>query len=129
MNKNDLETLKALHIRMSWILLEYNVVYFLKSDFADKFDIHKSWFDLRNIYDHDYDKKWHFFVEFSNVLGFEFNNEVSFDPNRPSAKIILNNMKSEAKTPVLWPNEAEQMYIQYLFLEHFSEKIKSKKVG
>lgn len=129
MNKITLKNIKALHSRMSWVLLEYNIIYFLKSDFADKFTIHESWIKLRTIPDFEYDKKWYFYLELSMVMGFDFKNEVSFDPNRPSSQLILNKMQSSVQNPILWPNEAEQFYIHYLLLSHYLKKRKLKKVS
>lgn len=129
MNEKELKTLKDLHVRMSWILLEYNVIYFSKSDFANKFNIHKSWYNLRDIHDHEYDKKWYLFLELSNVLGFDFLNEVSFNPERPSVKIIISNMQTEVKIPIMWPSDIDQIYIHYLLLKKYSMKDKLKKVS
>ncbi len=107
---NKLEKLYKYQVLMSWIILEYNVCYFIDSDFAGKYNMHKSWYIHRRINDSLYDQRWELFKHLSFFLGKEIENEVSFDPNRPSAKIVLEKFQSEASNVIEWPKDIEQIF-------------------
>lgn len=107
------ENMKRLHEyqkTMSWIILEYNVCYYIDSDFAGKFSMHKSWYSHRRINDFIYDQRWSLFKNLSFFLGVEIANEVSFDPNRSSVKLVLNKFQNEASNVLEWPSDVEEIF-------------------
>lgn len=109
--KNKLMKLEKFQKEMSWLILEYNVCYFLDSDFAGKFQpMHKTWYSKVRINDSLYDERWLLFLNISNFLGLEVTNEVSFNPDRPSANLVMSKLQVPCKDPIEWPNEAENLF-------------------
>ncbi len=110
MEKN-LEKLIAYQKTMSWLILEYNVCYFLDGDFAGKYPpIHKSWYSHVRINDSIYDERWSLFLNISNFIGLEVINEVSFDPQRASAQLVMSKLQVARKDQIDWPQDVEELF-------------------
>lgn len=116
--KNEILQLIRYQKLMSWVLLEYNVCYFIDGDFAGKYKpIHKSWYVHRRINDSIYDHRWLLFKDLSLFLGEDFVNEVGFDPSRPSAKLVMDKLQKEANNIIEWPNDVEELFYKVITSE------------
>lgn len=113
----NIEKLHKYQIVMSWIILEYNVCYFIDSDFAGRYKINNTWYKHRRIIDPLYDQRWELFKNLSLFLGKDIQNEVSFNPSRPSAKIVLEKFENEATNILIWPEDVEELFEELITSE------------
>ena len=99
-------SLEEQYIQMSWILLEYELIYFNKSSIIDI--IHPDWLELRTINDDIYDKKLAVFEDLAKQIGANPNRPVGLNLDRPSVKLIIEKFKSAPLSinsiPLIWPD-------------------------
>lgn len=109
-------------ILMGWILLEYELVYFLKETYLQ--NANQDWIQLRDISDEMYDKKVLAYNELAKSLGKSTTRPIGSDPSRPSVRMIIDKFsldmfsrhtlpgsKGKIKVdihPLLWPDIATE---------------------
>ena len=93
------------YVTMSWILLEYEVIYFLSSSTY----VDESWIELRKISDEQYDQKLEAYKELGNILGRNTVRPVGCDKASGAVKLVLSKflapMLEYDRIPHVWPDE------------------------
>lgn len=131
---------------MSWILLEYEVVYYLKATHLK--DAHQDWLELREISDSDYDKKLLAFRNLAQKVGvakckklfINLERTVGCSDKRPAVQIIVDKFKYSFLSihpilnieirPINWPDVKTQTLEELsisTWCEIFGSKVLKKK--
>lgn len=112
MRKKLFQHFNQIHAQMSWMILEYNLVYHNSRDGLGHF-IHDDWMKLRSISDEEYEKRVLEYCSLSAELNLQPTaiSDVSFDVSKGSRKLVAEKLSkaiSNQNIHLNWPDGFQQ---------------------